>query len=501
MSRIRGQQSVEGLLLDWSIDQPLPDRRLPVALLSKAQKAAELQRVQARRAIDAAYEAELVMGLADDTPDTFDPPSDHPGAKKGSWAPDTELPGVSEFFPAELAVVLNCGRGTAAHLAQRAWTYRESLPATHAALAEGTLDEPRAKVLVDVLTHIAPAIARAVEGQVLGEATRLSLAKLRARTLQLLLRLDADAVDARRKDAQQQADVRSYPSHLEGMSTLAADLPTPVSAECLDVVDQLAAMLKADGDPRPIGELRATVLADLIRRPWDTRLPPVTARLRITAPLPSLAGHSAEPGEVCGQPITAGHVRELVAQLGFLGVQTPEGGSVTFAVTDAEGRLLATPSRSTLERRARRGCPAHPDGGCGCPVLGRPEATTAYSPTGAQDEWIRTRDRGCRFPNCGQRAGWADLDHVVPHACGGETDCANLCCLCRSHHRLKTHARGWSFVMDADGVLHVTTPSGITRTTRPPGLRPREILESSEPTPDAVTWDPSAMPDEDPPPF
>jgi len=28
---------VEGLLLDWSIVQPLPDRRLPVSLLSKAQ--------------------------------------------------------------------------------------------------------------------------------------------------------------------------------------------------------------------------------------------------------------------------------------------------------------------------------------------------------------------------------------------------------------------------------------------------------------------------------
>ena len=139
--------------------------------------------------------------LADDTPDTLDPPSDHPGAKKCSWAPDTELPGVSEFFTAELAVVPNCGRGTASHLAQRAWTYRESLPATHAALADGVLDEPRAKVLADVLAHAAPAIARAVEGQVLREATGLSLGRLRARTLQLLLELDADAVDARREDA------------------------------------------------------------------------------------------------------------------------------------------------------------------------------------------------------------------------------------------------------------------------------------------------------------
>ena len=128
MTRIRGQQSVEGLLVDWSIARPLPDRRLPVSLLTKAQKAAELQRVLARRAMDAAYEAELVMGLADDTPDTLDPPPGHPGARKGSWAPDTELPGVSELFPAELAVVLNCGRGTASHLAHRAFTYGENLP-------------------------------------------------------------------------------------------------------------------------------------------------------------------------------------------------------------------------------------------------------------------------------------------------------------------------------------------------------------------------------------
>ena len=498
MNRIAVQQSMEGLLVDWSIDQPLPDRRLPVSLLSKAQKAAELQRVQARRAMDAAYEAELVMGLADDTPDTLDPPADHPGAKKGSWAPDAELPGVSEFFTAELSVVLNCGRGTASHVARRALIYRENLPATRAALAAGTLDEARGKVLADVLAHTTPPIAQAVEAQVLPEAAGLSLGRLKARTLALLLEHDADAVDERRRDAQRHADVRAYPSHLDGMSTLAAEMPTPVSAECLDVLNQLAAMLKADGDARPMGELRATVLADLIRRPWDTRIPAVAARLQIIAPLPSLAGESAQPGEVGGQPITAGHLRELATQLGSLGVQAPEDGSLSFAITDAEGHLLATATRSMLERLARQGCREHPDDDCGCPVLARPAATTAYSPTDAQTEWVHTRDRRCRFPNCGQRTGWADLDHVIAHACGGQTDCANLCCLCRSHHRLKTFARGWRFVMDQDGDLHVTTPSGITRTTRPPGLRPPE---RPTPTPETTTPPPGLSRDDDPPPF
>jgi hypothetical protein len=118
-----------------------------------------------------------------------------------------------------------------------------------------------------------------------------------------------------------------------------------------------------------------------------------------------------------------------------------------------------------------------------------PPDTEAYEPTERQETFVTTRDRTCRMPNCGQRVGWADLDHVVPHSCGGETTCTNLCCLCRSDHRLKTFARGWRFAMEPDGTLHVTTPSGVTRTSRPPGLR--------RPPPEP----PPAEPDHDPPPF
>jgi hypothetical protein len=108
---------------------------------------------------------------------------------------------------------------------------------------------------------------------------------------------------------------------------------------------------------------------------------------------------------------------------------------------------------------------------------------------------VRTRDRGCRFPHCTRPAGWADCDHVIAHAAGGPTDCTNLCCLCRSHHRLKTFAPGWTFTLDPDGTLHVTTPAGITRTTRPPGLH--QPPATPPPHPDA----PPAEPADDPPPF
>jgi len=250
-------------------------------------------------------------------------------------------------------------------------------------------------------------------------------------------------------------------------------------------------MAKADGDPRPIGQLRAAIHAMLILRPADHGLPGVTVNLAVTATLDGLEGTSTRGGEVNGAPITATHLRELLRRLGALGLTTPDGGTLTFALTDGDGRLLATVTAAELTRLARQGCPTHPEADCRCPLLGPPPATDAYTPTAAQQRFVTTRDRRCRFPNCGQRVGWADLDHLIAHAAGGTTTCTNLGCACRSHHRLKTFARGWTFAMAPDGTLQVTSPSGITRTTRPPGLREQRALPPLPPTPA----------DEDPPPF
>jgi hypothetical protein len=270
------------------------------------------------------------------------------------------------------------------------------------------------------------------------------------------------------------------------MAALVADLPAPVAAACWSTLDELARMRRQDGDDRPIGQLRTLTMADLILRPWDTTRPPVTATLDVLAPLPSLRPpmpgdtlQAQAPGEVNGQPITAAHLRELLAQLDAVcpgGLQAPTGGTLQISVTDADGVLLATTTRPELERLGRRGCPDHPDdpgqpgATCDCPLLRAPAAVDRYRPSPAQERFTRTRDRTCRHPGCGRPAARADLDHCLAYADGGPTDCANLCCLCRWHHRLKTFAPGWRFVLTAHGVLRVTTPSGITRTTRPPGM-------------------------------
>jgi hypothetical protein len=278
------------------------------------------------------------------------------------------------------------------------------------------------------------------------------------------------------------------------VATLGADLPADEAAEAHELIDSLAGMAKADGDTRPIRQIRTEIFSLLLRRPGSP-WPGVQAHLTITAALNALEGTSTAPGQVNGFAITPAQLSDLLARVGALGLQTPEGGSLTLAITGDDGRLLATTDLPELQRLAKRGCRRHPAGDCDCPVLGMPPATGAYTPTDRQQTFVRVRDRCCRFPTCGQRVGRADLDHVVPHAGGGATDCANLCCLCRSHHRLKTFARGWRFVMDPDGTLHVTTPSGVTRSTRPPGLRP-----AAEPPP-AESATPPTDPDDDLPPF
>lgn len=127
---------VEGALVGWLLERPPQVPRLPVDVLSAAEKAAELQRLQrlqARKAMDAAYEAELVMGLAADRPDTEDPPPGHPGARRRG--PGSPVPGTGEFLPDELALVLNCSRSFASGLLADSWVLTERMPAVQAACA------------------------------------------------------------------------------------------------------------------------------------------------------------------------------------------------------------------------------------------------------------------------------------------------------------------------------------------------------------------------------
>jgi hypothetical protein len=470
---------------------------LRVDVMTAEQKAAQLQRVTQAEAVLAAYKAELVVGLAGDRPAGDDRRRGQVGAASGEWAAQLLDDDVSEFFPDELALILNCSRTGATQLWERSTTLRRRLPATWAALADGWLDRPRAWAIAAELGWPARetpgAGLAAVEAVVLPQATGLSITRLRALVRAELIKVDPAAADRRRKKAEREADV-TVRGLGDGMGELRATMPLPDAAEIRAGVDAHARALKKAGDERAIGQLRSAVLHDLVTRPWEDR-PAVSAHVEVVAALDTLEsaaagapGEGREPVLVDGQPVPAALARELLERLDALcpgGLQAPTDGTLSMAITDSDGRLLAAVTRRELEAAVRHG-----EG------LGPPPAVDRYAPSPAQRRFARTRDRTCRHPGCGNRAGWADLDHVLAHADGGETDCANLCCLCRRHHRLKTHARGWRYLLTRDGVLTVTTPTGVTRVSRPPGT-----LAADDDPVLQVSSDRRPLSGVDPPPF
>lgn len=103
-------------------------------------------------------------------------------------------------------------------------------------------------------------------------------------------------------------------------------------------------------------------------------------------------------------------------------------------------------------------------------IVGAPVGNEdSYRPSTALQEFIRTRDLTCRFPGCDRPAVHADIDHTQPWP-AGTTHPGNLKCYCRRHHLLKTFwtgPNGWRDRQEPDGTVVVTTPSGLSYTTKP----------------------------------
>jgi hypothetical protein len=108
------------------------------------------------------------------------------------------------------------------------------------------------------------------------------------------------------------------------------------------------------------------------------------------------------------------------------------------------------------------------------PVLhmARSDAVDQHDPPEWMRDLVTLRDGTCVFPGCTVDARRCDQDHTIPYVPideggpPGQTSPANLACLCRRHHRLKTFT-AWTYERAGPGTYTWTNPHGLTYEVRP----------------------------------
>ena len=89
---------------------------------------------------------------------------------------------------------------------------------------------------------------------------------------------------------------------------------------------------------------------------------------------------------------------------------------------------------------------------------------------------IRARDKGCRFPGCGERV-FVDIHHIHHWAKGGTHEATNLIALCWFHHRL-VHEGGWTVrFLENDEVIAITPQGNVISSVVEPPARAWSSIE------------------------
>ena len=163
---------------------------------------------------------------------------------------------VSEFTADEVAMALTLtGRAAGAELDLA--LDMAARPATAAALENGEIDLPRAKVMITAVSGLAEAHAAAVEAQILPRAPGMTTGQLRAAVQRAVLAVDPEAARRRREEAEQEARVEHW-ADPEGTASLAGrGLPPAAALTASKRLTQIAAAWKKHGAVGGMDLLRA----------------------------------------------------------------------------------------------------------------------------------------------------------------------------------------------------------------------------------------------------
>lgn len=387
-------------------------------------------------------------------------------------------PGLTFSLAAEeAAAILHLPTGTAKMMMSDAGSLCSTHTATLRALEAGMISYGHAQNMVDQSQNIPAGDVSGFEAELLTGAGEQTQSQFRVKARRLRENLYPETIPVRHKSAFESRRVCLAPD-TDGMSWLSAYLSAEKAQAIYTQLSTAARGEQAAGDPRPVDQLRADILGDLLgggatdgggvwAGPDENTEPDVH-------PVPDVhtgSDENAGPENSAAAAVSAEKSNTGTGKHGRNTTRTDILVLITaetlFGADDQPAELhgygpLSPETARRLARQATRWTPVERDPDTGEILkVGRRRKV----PAGLK-RWLRARDATCRFPGCRTNAVIADIDHTKPWSSGGSTDHDNLEHLCRRHHLFKT-AGFWKARQPTPGVIHWTSPGGRTYRTEP----------------------------------
>jgi hypothetical protein len=414
------------------------------------------------------------------------PGSEHEEPIAGDGAPL-----VAEFCVAELGTTLGISSTAAKKLIGHALELRHRLPRLWAQVHAGQVPAWRARAVADTTIHTTPALtpeaAGFVDAQVAAVAGRVGSAQLDRLVAETIRRYDLATADPTRdpEDGYLHVDPRHVTVdtddvHYAGTLRIEAEVDIADALDLDRAVAHHAATQAALGSLLPLDARRAKALGDLARTQTALDLAFQDGSGVEAGGFEARGVHPEEPRDEASRrartsttdgpadaDADAPHLpaaRQVVIHAHF--DASFSGDTTVFGPT---GRM-ENGQRLVLLEQIQSWCADTRTQVTIKPVIDLNTELTAQAYKVPADirEQVILRDRTCVFPGCARPARRCDVDHIIEYdhdadAEGrpqpGPTTTSNLACLCRFHHRLKTHSP-WRYTMVEPGVFEWTSPHG-----------------------------------------
>jgi hypothetical protein len=452
----------------------------PADVLSAIKASRDLENTEAARQLD----------LAARWADLHPPESIHdaaaftvPGSEHEEPIAGEGAPLVAEFCVAELGTTLGITTTAAKKLIGHALELRHRLPRLWAQVHAGQVPAWRARLVADTTIHTTPALTREaagfVDAQVAAVAGRVGSAQLDRLVAETIRRYDLATADPASdpEDGWQHVDPRHVTVdtddvHYAGTLRIEAEVDIADALDLDRAIAHHAATQAALGSLLPLDARRAKALGDLARTQTalDLHAPDSGFEARGVHPeeprdeASRRARTSTTDGDADADEPHLPAARAVVIHAHF---DASFSGDIT--VFGPTGRM-ENGQRLVLLEQIQSWCADSRTEVTIKPVIDLNTELSAqvYKVPADIREQIQLRDRTCVFPGCARPARRCDVDHIIAYdhdadAEGrpqpGPTSTDNLACLCRFHHRLKTHS-AWRYEMVEPGIFEWTSPHG-----------------------------------------